>query len=140
MLRCPAVAISAVGLAEVAAMSGHVRQSAVACVVEGPDVPVHTGSLERGAELDCVPLSVDRRAALGVAEDELVVAPEAGSLVVGGERIDERGGERDRPLALFARAALRASRRLLRSHRPRVAGCLRVWMGPHDGAVITLPP
>ena len=21
-----------------------------------------------------------------------------------------------------------------------VAGCLRAWMGPHDGAVITLPP
>ena len=74
----------------------------MARVVEGPNVPLDTGRGERRADLARVPDAINAEAALGMAEDKLVVAPERGAWVVTGERVDERRRERDRPLALLA--------------------------------------
>jgi hypothetical protein len=74
----------------------------VAGVVEGANVLSDARRLQRGAELGGVPLLIDPRAALGMAEDELVVALERSPLEVRGERVGEDRRERDRPLALLA--------------------------------------
>jgi hypothetical protein len=133
MSECPAFAISAIGLEPDAA--SFVRR--LPQVVEGPHVVLDPGLGERGPELLCEELFAVTRSSLGVTEDELLVALEGRSSVVGLERGDNawaRARSSTRPrrsLSLAPVGRRQAGQRL--TSAARAARCDGCWSGRASG-------
>jgi hypothetical protein len=74
----------------------------MAQVVERPNVVGDPGGLQGCSQLGGEPRIADLRPAVGMTEDEVVVALVRGLLIVGGERVGEDGRERDGAFPLLA--------------------------------------